>query len=49
MGKAERRRSAFVEKIWADAGQQTIDRHPAPEDGCKLINDQYEIIWFECQ
>ena len=25
MGKAERGRSAFVEKIWADADQQTID------------------------
>ena len=50
MEKVERRRrSAFVEKIWADADQQTIDRHPAPEDGCELINDQYEIIWFECQ
>ena len=32
MGKTERRRSAFVEKIWADADQQTIDRHPAPEE-----------------
>ena len=47
MGKAERRRSAFVEKIWADADQQTIDRHPTPEDGCELINDQNEIISSE--
>ena len=31
--------------MWADADQQTIDQHPATEDGWKLINDQYEIIW----
>ena len=31
--------------MWADADQQTIDQHPATEDGWELINDQYEIIW----
>ena len=31
--------------MWADADQQTIDQHPAIEDGWELINDQYEIIW----
>ena len=40
-------RSAFVAKMWADADQQTIDQHPEPKDGWELINDQYEIIWFE--
>ena len=39
-------RSAFVANMWADADQQTIDQHPATEDGWELINDQYEIIWF---
>ena len=38
-------RSAFVAKMWADADQQTIDQHPTTEDGWRLINDQYEIIW----
>ena len=34
-------RSAFVANMWADADQQTIDQHPATEDGWELINDQY--------
>ena len=33
--------------MWADADQQTIDPHPPPENGCDLVNNQYEIIWFE--
>ena len=40
-------RSAFVAKMWADADQQTIHQHPPPENGCDLVNNQYEIIWFE--
>ena len=40
-------RSTFVAKMWANADQQTIDQHPAPENGWDLINNQYEIIWFE--
>ena len=33
--------------MWADADQQTIGQHPAPENGWYLINNQYEMIWFE--
>ena len=40
-------RSTFVAKMWANADQQTIDQHPAPENGRDLTNNQYEIIWFE--
>ena len=40
-------RSVFVAKMWAGADQQTIYQHPAHENGWELINDQYEIIWFE--
>ena len=40
-------RSAFVVKMWAGADQQTIDQHPAPENGWYLITNQYNIIWFE--
>ena len=29
------------------ADQQTIDQHPAPENGWDLVNNQYEIVWFE--
>ena len=41
-----RYQSAFVVKMWADADQQTIDQHPAPENGWYLISNQYKIIWF---
>ena len=41
-------RSAFVANMWVDADQQTIDQHPASDNGWDLINNQYEIIWFEC-
>ena len=32
--------------MWAGADQQTID-HPAPENGWDLVNNQYDVIWFE--
>ena len=41
------RRSAFVEKMWPDADKQTIHKHPTPEYGWDLDNNQYKIIWFE--
>ena len=31
----------FITKMWAN------DQHPAHENGCDLVNNQYEIIWFE--
>ena len=42
-------RSAFVAKMWVDADQQTIDQHQTPANGWNLVNNQYEIIWFEGQ
>ena len=40
-------RFVFVAKIWADADQQTIDPTSSTWKRMGLINNQYEIIWFE--
>ena len=43
-----RRRSDQVQPQRTDyADQQTIDQHPTPENGWDLVNNQYDIIWFE--
>ena len=43
-------RSSFVAKmwgLWANADKSEICQHPSSADGWELVDDQYEITWFD--
>ena len=33
--------------LWANADKSEICQHPSSADGWELVDDQYEITWFD--
>ena len=41
------RRASFVAKMWSMADEQIIEQHPSSTNGWELVDNRYDIIWFD--